>query len=104
MPPKARESRQSLISYTSERISRRRKKRGAVKVRIVASRTFAHTDNWAKRHESIPYERDEIIELRPGDSIVFFLETGEAHRNLEGREHDTIETTRYEAIIMPPDD
>lgn len=99
-----RERRRSFISYAVEKTNRRRKKRGAVKVRIVVKRTFAYTDNMGRRHESVPYESDEIIELRPGDSIKFFWETGEDHPNLDGREHATIEAQTYEATLLPPED
>lgn len=86
-----KDTRRSFITYAIERTNRRRKKRGSIKMRVVVKRTFAYTDNMGRRHESTPYENDEILEFRPGDSIKFYWETGESHPNIDGREHDTIE-------------
>lgn len=74
------ERRVGFVCVMGERIKKGRRKRGAVRFRIESS------DG-----------RDEIVELRPGDSISSYLKS-----TWKDGVHEGEDVMRFEATLLPP--
>lgn len=66
--------------------------------------SYAYTDQRGERRERDTTFRDEVVEIRPGDTIEFWFQTEKSHDRLSGGEHNTLNGTRFTATLLPPEE